>query len=263
MNTAPSAALRDQAGVPGGDPAQPPQDLGHVRAEHAPVGMALVHHHVAQPAEQPGPVGVPGQQRVVQHVRGGQQVVRVRPGPRPLGVRGIAVHHGGRARRAAPARSPAEAGRRPAPGWARCTARCRPPAPRSARAPGSPSDLPEAVPVEMITLAPGPGQPRGPGLVRPRPVRAGPGQRLGQLGGHPGRPGRPPPAAGPGCAPRGSAARSARPGAGSARALLPDAVPLPDAASEAGISGTAVAATRARHAVGERRAGLRNVGVDR
>ena len=59
------------------DPAQPAQHLRHVRAEHPAVAVALVDHHVAQPAEEPRPAGVPGQQRPVQHVRGGQQVAGV------------------------------------------------------------------------------------------------------------------------------------------------------------------------------------------
>ena len=81
-------------GVVGGDPAQSAQHLGHVRAEHPPVAMALVYDHVAQPGQEPGPAGVPGQQREVQRVRRGQQIVRVRPGPAPARRRSVAVQDG-------------------------------------------------------------------------------------------------------------------------------------------------------------------------
>ena len=76
------------------DPAEPAQDLGHVRPEHAAVGVALVHDHAGQAPEEAVPAGVPRQQRMVQHVRGGEQVARVRPGPGPLAVRRVTVDHG-------------------------------------------------------------------------------------------------------------------------------------------------------------------------
>ena len=75
-------------------PAQPPQHVRHVRAEHPPVPVALVHHHVAQPAEEPRPAVVPGQQRPVQHVRRGQQVAGVAARPVPFGPGRVAVEDG-------------------------------------------------------------------------------------------------------------------------------------------------------------------------
>ena len=75
-------------------PAQPPQHVRHVRAEHPPVAVALVHHHVAQPAEKPGPAVVTGQQRPVQHVRRGQQVPGVAARPVPFGPGRVAVVDG-------------------------------------------------------------------------------------------------------------------------------------------------------------------------
>ena len=75
-------------------PAQPPQHVRHVRAEHSPVSVALVHHHVAQPAEKPGPAVVPWQQRPVQHVGRGEQVPCVAARPVPFGPGRIAVEDG-------------------------------------------------------------------------------------------------------------------------------------------------------------------------
>jgi hypothetical protein len=77
------------------DPAEPAQDLGHVRSEHTAVGVALIDDYERKPPEEAIPAGVPRQQRVVQHVRRGEQVVRVRPGPGSVGEGGIAVHDGG------------------------------------------------------------------------------------------------------------------------------------------------------------------------
>ena len=85
-------------------PAQPPQHVGHVRAEHSPVAVAFVDHHQAQPTEEPRPALMPGQQGPVQHVRGGQQVPGVAARPGPLGVGRVAVEggrlHAGQAERA-------------------------------------------------------------------------------------------------------------------------------------------------------------------
>ncbi len=82
-------------GVMRHDPAQPAQHVSHVRAEHPAVLVALVDDHVAQPAEEPGPAGVPGKQRLMQHVRRGQQVPGVTAGPVALGPGRVAVERGG------------------------------------------------------------------------------------------------------------------------------------------------------------------------
>ena len=75
-------------------PAQPPQHVRHVRAEHPPVPVTLVDDHIAKPAEEPRPAVVPGQQRPVQHVRRGQQVPGVAARPVPLGPGRVAVEDG-------------------------------------------------------------------------------------------------------------------------------------------------------------------------
>src|SRR5262252_1573704 len=63
--------------------------MGDVGAEHAAVPVALVHDHVVQAPEELPPSGVPGEQHVMQHVRRGEQVVRVGPGPLALGIPGV------------------------------------------------------------------------------------------------------------------------------------------------------------------------------
>ena len=75
-------------------PAEPAQHVSDVRAEDAAVAVAFVDDHVAQPAEEPRPAGVAGQQRTMQHVRGGQQVPGVAARPGPLGVGRVAVERG-------------------------------------------------------------------------------------------------------------------------------------------------------------------------
>ena len=70
--------------VEGADPPQPAQDVGDVGAEHPAIVVALVDHDVGQPAERAGPPGVSRQDRVVQRVGVGQQIVRVVTGPGPL-----------------------------------------------------------------------------------------------------------------------------------------------------------------------------------
>ncbi len=77
--------------VPGTDPAQPPQHMGHMRAEHAPVPVALVHHDVPQSAQEPRPPAVPGEYAAVQHVGIGQHQVGVGAHPVPLRGRGVPV----------------------------------------------------------------------------------------------------------------------------------------------------------------------------
>ncbi len=90
-----SRAVRSGRGVMRGDAAEPAQDLGHVRPEDTAVGVALVDDHEREPPEEAVPARVPRQQRVVQHVRRGEQVACVRPGPGSVGGRRVAVHHGG------------------------------------------------------------------------------------------------------------------------------------------------------------------------
>ncbi len=86
---------RSGQGVMRHHPAQPPQHVSHVRAEHPAVLVTLVDDHVAQPAQEPGPAGVPGKQRLMEHVRRGQQVPGVTAGPVALGPGRVAVERGG------------------------------------------------------------------------------------------------------------------------------------------------------------------------
>ena len=80
--------------VGGGDPAQACQHVRHVRAEHAPVGVRLVHHHVAQVGDGVRPARVAGQDADVQHVRVGQDQVRPSSRLAPLPGRRVAVVDG-------------------------------------------------------------------------------------------------------------------------------------------------------------------------
>ncbi len=63
------------------DPAQPPQHVGDVGSEDAAVVVALVDDDVAQRAQERRPPVVTGQQRAVQHVGVGQDVLGVVAGP--------------------------------------------------------------------------------------------------------------------------------------------------------------------------------------
>ena len=90
-------AIRAGPGLPGpavvdGDAAHAPQHVADVRAEHPAVAVALIDDHVGEPAEEPVPPAVPGEQHVVQHVRCGDEVGRVRARPFPLGGRRVPVH---------------------------------------------------------------------------------------------------------------------------------------------------------------------------
>ena len=88
------------------------------------------------------------EQHVVQHVRVGEQVPGVRPGPARSPVL-VSPSSTAARRPGSPSRRDARrAGPRPGPWSARCTARSRPPARRSARAAGSRATS-RAVPVEM------------------------------------------------------------------------------------------------------------------
>jgi hypothetical protein len=73
------------------DASQPAQDMGHVRAEQAAVGVAFIDHDVAQPTQERGPPLVLRQDRAVHHVGIGQHPTRVRAHPIPLIQRGVAV----------------------------------------------------------------------------------------------------------------------------------------------------------------------------
>mmetsp|Transcript_47033 Transcript_47033/g.106530 ORF Transcript_47033/g.106530 Transcript_47033/m.106530 type:complete len:339 (-) Transcript_47033:392-1408(-) len=96
---------RPRVAVEGAEAHEPPQDGRHVRPEDAPVAVRLVHHHEAEVRQDPPPLAVVGQQRDVQHVRVGQNQVRLLPRPAPLRVGRVPVDDGG-------PRPPAE-GRRP------------------------------------------------------------------------------------------------------------------------------------------------------
>ncbi len=73
------------------DAPQPPQDLRDVRAEDAAVAVALVDDHEPQRPQEAGPAVVRREHRVVQHVRVGEQVRRMRAGHVAQLDRGVAV----------------------------------------------------------------------------------------------------------------------------------------------------------------------------
>ena len=72
-------------------PAQPPQHVADVRAEHAPVDVRLVDDHEGQVGEQVAPGGVVGQDPDVQHVGVGEDQVAALADRRALGARRVAV----------------------------------------------------------------------------------------------------------------------------------------------------------------------------
>ena len=181
--------------VAGCHPAQASQYRGDVGAEDAPVGVALVHHDVAQRAQERSPRRVPREHRPVEQVRVGQHVRRMRPDPRPLLPGGVAV-----------------VGRRPQPGQCqlvqrpqlvvrqrlgggqvqhggRAPIRCgRPGQDRRQRGQPERQRLPGRGAGGEHDMASGVGQLGGLGLVLPR-QRDSPGlQGLDQRRGHPGRP---------------------------------------------------------------------------
>ena len=73
------------------DPAEAAQHVGDVGAEDPAVVVGLIDHDVLQRAQESGPSGVPGQQRPVQHVGVGQDVLAVVAGPVALLARTVAV----------------------------------------------------------------------------------------------------------------------------------------------------------------------------
>ena len=146
------------------DAAQPAQDVRDVRAEHAAVVVALVDHHVAQPAEQPRPPSVAPEGSSSAACRGWSARSRRGRGPR-------------RARRGCCRRRRSPRGRAPRPDasrrrWSAASALVgaryrtvgdrwpcralpeRPPASASSAGTWNTSDLPDAVPVETTTCRP-------------------------------------------------------------------------------------------------------------
>ena len=78
--------------VASGQAVQTAENLGHVRAEHAPVGVGLVHHHKAQTRQKGGPLFVVGQNAQMQHFRiADQHRGRVASYLAPEMVAGVAV----------------------------------------------------------------------------------------------------------------------------------------------------------------------------
>ena len=79
------------------DPPQPAEDVGHVGAEDPTVAVQLVHHHEGQALEELGPLGVMGQNPLVEHVRIAHHDVaagahRLAGIPRGVAVEGIGAH---------------------------------------------------------------------------------------------------------------------------------------------------------------------------
>ena len=72
-------------------PAEPPQHVRHVAAEHPPQGVQLVDDDVAQPQEERRPARVRRQDPHVEHLGVGEDDVGVVADPRPLVERGVAV----------------------------------------------------------------------------------------------------------------------------------------------------------------------------
>ena len=79
------------AAVVGADPEQPPQHVGDVPAEHAPIGVELVDDDVAELLEEQEPLGVMGQDRGIEHVRVGRDDLPRAPDRRPDRCRRVAV----------------------------------------------------------------------------------------------------------------------------------------------------------------------------
>ena len=70
-------------------PAQPPQDQGHMRAENAAVDMGFIHHHISQAAQKARPGLMIGQDAEVQHIRVGKEDPGVLFDLRPLSSAGV------------------------------------------------------------------------------------------------------------------------------------------------------------------------------
>ncbi|MEI2690010.1 MAG: hypothetical protein V9H69_09945 [Anaerolineae bacterium] len=83
------------AAVEAAEALQPAQHIGHMAAEHPAVDMQLVQHHVAQPSQQFGPLGVVRQDAGVQHVRVAEDDTGLPADAGALALRGVAVVGGG------------------------------------------------------------------------------------------------------------------------------------------------------------------------
>ena len=79
--------------VKGDHPPEAAQDIGHVRAEDAPVRVYLVQNDVTQPAPEVCPAGVVGQDAVVQHIGVGNEQPRGATNAAPGADRCIPVVH--------------------------------------------------------------------------------------------------------------------------------------------------------------------------
>ena len=83
--------------VMGGQPVEAAEHARHVRAEHAAVGVGLVHHDVGQPGQEGGPLLMVRQQGQVQHLGiADEHRGRVAADLAPEMVAGVAVVKGGR-----------------------------------------------------------------------------------------------------------------------------------------------------------------------
>ena len=82
---------RGRTAVAGRQPPQASHHVGDLGAEHAAVRVALVHDHVGEAAQECAPGAVPGQDRVVQHVRIGEHDAGVLAYPLPLLARRVPV----------------------------------------------------------------------------------------------------------------------------------------------------------------------------
>ena len=82
--------------VTSGQPVEPPENLRHMCAEYAPIGMGLIHHHMGQTCQKGRPLLVMGQDTQMQHFRvADEHRGRVAPDLAPEMVRGVAVIQGG------------------------------------------------------------------------------------------------------------------------------------------------------------------------
>ena len=82
---------RGGGAVGGAQPTQPTYDVGDMGAEDAAVVVTLVDHDVLQRAQEPGPALVAGEERTVQHVGVGEDVLSMVARPVALLVAAVAV----------------------------------------------------------------------------------------------------------------------------------------------------------------------------
>ena len=81
--------------VKGGDPPQPPDHVGRVAPQNAPVGVGFVNHHEFQPGEKLDPLGMVGQYARVEHIGVGDDDPALVPRGHPQAVRRVPVVHRG------------------------------------------------------------------------------------------------------------------------------------------------------------------------